>query len=128
VNLICGFVTPEQRSRAAELPMGEPPGDGETIILSAMSAWAERVFLVRKAAGGNYAWFIGAVDAAPDTVYNKVTVEQLRAARPDFAELLKLPVDSLMVLDGNGLAGIYNSSNENTLPPPLDETKKAAGG
>jgi len=124
VSLACGAVTPEQRILSAELLTEQASGDEEMVILSAASAWGERVFVYRKPLGGIFAWFVGAVDAATDTVYNKATVALLRAARPDLVELLKLPAESLMILDRKGLAAVYNSSNENILPPPPDEADK----
>ncbi|MGA3068204.1 MAG: hypothetical protein ABSF29_15275 [Tepidisphaeraceae bacterium] len=123
VNLICGSVKPEQRQAAATLPAGEAAGDDETVILSAAAAWAERVFMVRMGPPGIFTWFVGAVDAAGDTVYNKALIGQVRAARPDLGELLNLPAGSLLIFDRDGLSGVYNSSNENVLPEIAEEVK-----
>jgi hypothetical protein len=123
VELGAGQVKPEQRSRAAGLDMGEGAKGEETVIVAVGVATAQRVFLARKPTGGKFAWFIGAVDAPGETVYNKATVAQLRAARPDLGDLLKMPAQTLVVLDGRGLYGVYNPNNENILPPPLEEAK-----
>ncbi len=126
VTLGVGEVKPEQRSRSAGLLVDEGAGDGETVILTGESAWADRIFMARMADGRKFAWFVGSVDAPGDTVYNKSTVSQLEAGRPDIAELLKLPAETVLIFDGSGLAGVYNSSNENILPPPAEEEGKKA--
>jgi hypothetical protein len=124
VSILSGEVRPEQRIRAAELPMDGGAEADETVILSASASSAERVFLVRRPPGGKYAWFIGAVDAAQDTVYNKARVDQLTASRPDFGDLLKMVSETIVVFDGGGLYGVYNSNNDNILPPPLEDESK----
>jgi hypothetical protein len=112
VWLACGTVTHEQWKTAAP----EPPADQDVVLVTAPAMPAERIYMLRTAGG----WCLGSVDVDAAPVYNKTTVAELRAARPDLSELLKLPVDTLVIVGAAGLVAVYDSSNRIMEPPPAD--------
>jgi hypothetical protein len=66
-------------------------------------------------------WCLGSVDVGAAAVYNKTTAKELRAARPDLDELLKLPMDTLVIVGAAGLVAVYDSNNRILEPPPPDD-------
>lgn len=112
--LRCGEITAKQVERIGKIATGTAPNDGEHIVISPSVPGSSTVYLVRLGKSG-ISWYLGPVDGVDTGVYNTVSVGDLRAGRPDVAELLKMPVGYLAVVGPNGVAGIYDSENVNLL-------------
>jgi len=113
VWLTVGTVTPEMW----KTPNGQPPADSDTVLITASAMSASRVYLLR----ANEGWAVGSVDATEVPVYNKTTAADLRAARPDLGELLKLPVDTLALVGDAGLIAVYDAQNQ-VMAPPVEQS------
>jgi hypothetical protein len=112
VKLACGVPTAEQTAAIAALANGQaPPADDERIAIASIAPGSAGIYLLRQA----HAWCIGAVDQGDSQVYNTISAGDLRLGRPDLAELLKLPIGSLAVLDSSGVVAVYNQANEKVL-------------
>jgi hypothetical protein len=111
VQLACGILTAEQHGETAKYAGAAVPSDDQRIVISPAITGSSRVYLVRLEASG-LAWYLGPVDGADTGVYNTVSVGDLRAGRPDLAELLRLPVGYLAVVGPGGVEAVYNGQNE----------------
>jgi hypothetical protein len=114
VKLACGLVTAGQIAALAAIANAPAPGDAERIVISPSIFGSAQIYLLRLKTGG-VAWCMGSVDGPDTGVYNTVTAGDLRAGRADLAEVLKLPVGSLAIVDAGGLTAVYNERNENIL-------------
>jgi len=110
--LACGTVRPEQWKTASP----QPPSDQDPVLVTPQAVTATRIFMLRSPDG----WRLGSVDVEAVPVYNKTTAAELRAARPDLGELLKLPVDTLVIIGAAGLVAVYDSGNQ-IMAPPTEE-------
>ena len=115
VALGCGLVSGEHQAAAAALASEAAPAEGRSIAVAQSAATAKRLYMLRMPAESAISWCIGPVDGGGSEGYNKASVADLSVGRPDLADLLKLPVGSLVVLDDGGLVAIYNTSNDNIL-------------
>jgi len=115
VALGCGLVSAEQQAAAAALASEPAPAEGGTIAVAQSAVTAKRLYMLRMPEGSAISWCIGPVEGGGSEVYNKAPAANLLLGRPDLADLLKLPVGSLVVLDDGGLVAIYNTSNDNML-------------
>jgi hypothetical protein len=116
VQSACGAVTLEQASGAANFAAGGVPRDEERIVVSPGLTGSSRVFLARLDSSGP-SWYLGPVEGRDIGVYNTVMVGDLRAGRPDLAELLRLPVGFMAVVGANGIEAIFDPKNEIVLKP-----------
>ena len=116
VQSACGAVTLEQASGAANFAAGGVPRDEERIIVSPGLTGSSRVFWLWLDSSGP-SWYLGPVEGRDIGVYNTVTVGDLRAGRPDLAELLRLPVGFMAVVGANGIEAIFDPKNEIVLKP-----------
>jgi len=107
--LTCGTVTPEQW----KMPDAQPLLDQDIVLITNPAMTSSRIFMLRSAQG----WCIGAVDADEVPAYNRSTIADLRAARPDLGELLKLPQDTLVIVGDAGLLAVYDPKNQIVSPP-----------
>jgi hypothetical protein len=114
VELACGVVSPEHRAAAWALG-GELLGDEALVAIDPAATGVSRVYLLALPVSTGFAWCVGAVDGGQPGGYNRTTVGDLKAGRPDLVELLKLPPNFMAVLDADGLVAVYNPNNENLL-------------
>jgi hypothetical protein len=112
VWLAVGGVTPEQW----KTPDTPSLPDEEVVLITQAAMAARRVYMLRTTQG----WCLGSVDADEIPVYNKTTGADLKAARPDLGELLKLPLETLVVLGDDGLIAVYDSQNQ-AMSPPMEQ-------
>ena len=76
---------------------------------------ARRIFLERIAGAfpGDSGWHLGLVDDSPSGELRSARVGDLIANSPAINEVLRLPPGTLMIMDGAGIAALFNSQNEN---------------
>ncbi|HEX5245040.1 MAG TPA: hypothetical protein VFW23_17410 [Tepidisphaeraceae bacterium] len=92
---------------------------------------ARRVYLDRVASAfpGDSGWHIGLADDSPAGEHRAARVGDLIANSPAINELLQLSPGTLIVLDGAGIAALFDSQNENLWAetnPASDENEAAA--
>jgi hypothetical protein len=93
---------------------GSIPPDDQTIAIQEAVLSSPRIFLLNHSSDpSTSAWRLGAVDATGPGDYNTITVAQLRAARPDLVELLRLPAGSLVVVGNEGVEAVFDQNNQN---------------
>jgi hypothetical protein len=111
LHLACDAVTTAQIAEIAKFSTATAPVDGERIVISPSVSADSRVFLIRLQ-GARY---LGPIEALDSGVYNTISAADLRAGRPDFAELLALPVGYIAVIGPGGLLAVFNDSNQKVL-------------
>lgn len=114
LSLACDEVLPEQRTILVR-HMGEMPREDLPILIAQAALFGKRIFLLRANNETGLAALVGSIDDEGSAAYNKTTVAELSRARPDMAELLKLPPGWLVILGSGGLRNVYNHNNEKML-------------
>jgi hypothetical protein len=114
VQSVCGKVTAEQASALAKIAADGVPGDEERIVVSPRITGSSRLILARLDSLGP-SRYLGPVEGPDLGVYNTVTVGDLRAGRPDLAELLRLPVGFMAVIGATGIEAIFDPKNQSVL-------------
>jgi hypothetical protein len=128
-GLATGMITPEQQQAIATLGGAGSPADDDRVGIQESAVSASRIFLLHQpgvgqpgtaqpGTGGAGIWRLGSVDTGGAGEYNTVTVAELRASRLDVADLLRLPVGSLVIVGPAGIEAIYDANDQHLLNIP----------
>jgi hypothetical protein len=85
-----------------------------SVILAAGVQTAPRIYLERSAPAfpGDSGWYIGTAEGPVAATQMSLRIDDLLTARPHFAELLSLPVGTLVVIDAAGVAAVLDAKDE----------------
>lgn len=80
----------------------KPISDDEKVVISRSRGQQQKIYLERSGQTdkGDSGWYIGIIDDTGAEGYDAIRVAELLEIRPDFSEILTLPVGFLVVLDG----------------------------
>jgi hypothetical protein len=115
VNMAFLSLSEAQRQAAAGLAAPEPVDEKALVAVDPAAGSVKGIYILSLPNTLGFAWVIGPVDAGPATSYNKTTVADLKAGRPDLGEVLNLPRGFLAIIGAKGLTAIFNPNNENLL-------------
>jgi hypothetical protein len=116
---VAGELAPGDARAIADLPLeGGPIDPAALVVFAAGIQSAPRVYLERTAGTfpGDSGWYIGPADGPAAGALECARVDEILAARPQFAELLALPVGVLIVMDAAGIAALLNANDEDLWP------------
>ncbi|MDP9172668.1 MAG: hypothetical protein M3O30_02225 [Planctomycetota bacterium] len=106
---VAKMTQPQKDALAEQFVLAAAPVDDVPIALGASAIAAARVFFVHDSLSG---WRIGSVDDEGAAAYNTITAAELRGARADLGELLRLPAGSLAVVGAGGLETVFDLNNQ----------------
>jgi hypothetical protein len=92
--------------RAAPAPAGK-------VILARSCSSRRRVYLERTAGGGpdDTGWYVGLPDGGEAGGLDAISIERLLTARPDWREVLQLPVGTLVVVNQGAIEVLLDADN-----------------
>lgn len=127
-----GTLAPGDPEKIEQLAMaGEAFDPNATLVFAIAASTARRIYLQRLAPafGGDSGWYIGPADPTPPIAAQpsakdpsiqppsfepgdlSAPVQQMIAARPDFASLLTLPPGMLIVIDSAGIVALLDAQD-----------------
>ncbi|HEX4123262.1 MAG TPA: hypothetical protein VHY37_00940, partial [Tepidisphaeraceae bacterium] len=98
---------------------GREPVDPNASFVLAQGIYQDAAIYLQRldpAFPGDSGWFLGPVDPRSDIRYVSVKISELESARPDLRDALPMPVGSLLVIDGGGLAAIIDAAGIDQRP------------
>jgi hypothetical protein len=121
----CEPLNQPQRDAVGGLPLPRAAIVPEQTVVMARGLGSKtRLYLERTgpAVAGDSGWYVGAADSPATNGLQAVSVKDLLAARPDWAELLQMPSGTLAVLAGGSIAAILDSGNRVIWPSAVGGT------
>jgi len=118
VQWTVGDVTAAQREMLAEAKLKtEPPASRLRVTIGERCWNAARIYLEHASAGSGQdsGWYIGPADQTMVGPPVALLIDELLQVRPDFRELLELPVGTVVVLGAGGLAAVFDSQDRDVL-------------
>ena len=109
-------------SRLARLDLSHETIDPDaTFSFTTQVVNARRIYLERVASAfpGDTGWHIGLAEGSPPGELRAARVGDLISESPALAELLQLPPGILIIMDGAGIAALFNSQNQNLWTAPM---------
>jgi hypothetical protein len=119
------------RQMLAEARAGREAVDPNASFVLAQGIYQDAAIYLQRlepAFAGDTGWFLGPVDPRPEMRYVSVRIAELETVRPDLRDALPMPIGSLLVIDGGGVAAMLDAAgiDQRPMAEPVAETAPVA--